>query len=343
LTVAYGGNKPSGSLTIAEQFREKSRIESRGEQLRIYTPIILLVSLSLLFSIYDRRFFSAANINNLLYQMTIPLILSTGITFVLIIGCIDLSLEGIMGLSGSSIALLVLNTKNSNDLGAIGIIIPIAVCTAIGAVTGFLHSKTRIASFIVTFAIGSITTGAAVLTYRGVPAVIKVEWAANLSVGSFFGVPYLTWIALGVFAIGCVLLHFTAFGCAVYAIGNNELAARVSGTRVNAVKTAVFSICACTAGIGGFISCVRLKIGQVAIGTDQLFPAITALVIGGISLTGGKGGMLQTFVGVLIYTELQNFLTIVGVDAYYRKAVQGIIIIVAVALTVARTRKTIAK
>jgi ribose transport system permease protein len=329
--------------TIAGQFRDKIRLEARKEQIRIYTPIILLVSLTLIFSIYDNRFFSAANINNLMYQMTIPLILATGVTFVLITGCIDLSLEGVMGFSGSAVALLILNTKNSNDFGAIGVLIPIIGGTIIGVITGFIHTKLRIASFIVTFAMSSITTGLAVLTYRGIPAVLKDQWPIDLSVGSFIGVPYLTWIALGIFAIGCVLLHCTAFGCAVYAIGDNELAARTSGARVDAVKIATFAICSCMASIAGFLSCVRLKIGQVAIGNDQLFPTITALVLGGVSLAGGKGSMLQTFVGVLIYTELQNFLTIIGVDAYYKKAVQGVIIIIAVALTVARDRKIISK
>jgi ribose transport system permease protein len=331
------------SEIIAAQFREKIKSESRREQLRTYAPVILLASVSVLFSLYDKRFFSMTNINNLLYQMAIPLILATGITFVLLIGCIDLSLEGIMGLSGSAIALLILNTKNSNDYGAIGVIVPIVGCTIIGAITGFIHTKMRIASFVVTFAMGSITTGISVLTYRGVPAVLKVQWAETMSLGSFIGIPYLTWIALGIFAIGCILLYCTSFGCAVYAIGDNELAAKASGTNVDGIKVIIFALCACTSSIAGFISCVRLKIGQVAIGNDQLFPAITALVIGGVALTGGKGGMLQTFVGVLLYTEFQNFLTIVGVDAYYKKAVQGVIIIIAVALTVTRTRKTISK
>jgi ribose transport system permease protein len=341
--LAQSAKAEVGSDIIAAQFGEKIKVESRREQLRTYAPVILLVSVSVLFSLYNRRFFSMTNINNLLYQMAIPLILATGITFVLLIGCIDLSLEGIMGLSGSAIALLILNTKNSNDYGAIGVIVPIIGCTIIGAITGFIHTKMRIASFVVTFAMGSITTGISVLTYRGVPAVLKVQWAETMSLGSFIGIPYLTWIALGIFAVGCVLLYCTPFGCAVYAIGDNELAARASGANVDAIKVIIFALCACTSSIAGFISCVRLKIGQVAIGTDQLFPAITALVIGGVALTGGKGGMFQTFVGVLLYTEFQNFLTIVGVDAYYKKAVQGVIIIIAVALTVTRTRKTISK
>lgn len=309
----------------------------------MYVPVILLVATTLIFSVIDPRFISLANINNLLYQMAIPLILATGITFVLLLGSIDLSLEGIMGFAGSTVALLLANSKNSLDMGIWGILIVILAGALFGAITGFIHTKLRIASFLITYAMGSIIAGIAVLTYRGVPAIIRPAWAATVSIGSFLGIPYLTWIAFGVFAIGCVVLYSTSFGTAVFAVGDNEQATRASGTNVDAIKVAVFAISGCTAAIGGIVACIRLKIGQVAIGTDQLFPVITALVLGGISLSGGKGGMLQTFVGVLIYTELQNFLTIIGVDAYYKKAVQGIIIIIAVALTINRNRKTISK
>lgn len=97
------------------------------------------------------------------------------------------------------------------------------------------------------------------------------------------------------------------------------------------------------AALAGFIALIRLKFGQASLGDDQMFPVITALVVGGASLGGGRGGTLQTIVGILIYMELLNFLTIIGVDANYKKALQGIIIIIAVALTLNRGRKIIAK
>ncbi|MEG0146303.1 MAG: ABC transporter permease, partial [Clostridia bacterium] len=145
------------------------------------------------------------------------------------------------------------------------------------------------------------------------------------------------------FLVGCLILNYTAFGRAVYAIGDNEPAARASGINVDRVTIQVYALCGFAASLAGLVALIRLKLGQVSLGVDQMFPCITALVVGGTSLTGGKGGMLQTIVGILIYMELLNFLTIIGVSADYKKAIQGIIIIVAVALTLTRTRKTIAK
>ena len=130
---------------------------------------------------------------------------------------------------------------------------------------------------------------------------------------------------------------------AVYAIGDNEAAARASGINVDRIVIKVFGLSSVAASLAGFVALIRLKFGQASLGDDQMFPCITALVVGGTSLSGGKGGMLQTMVGILIYMELLNFLTIIGVDANYKKALQGIIIIVAVALTLTRDRKTIAK
>ena len=112
---------------------------------------------------------------------------------------------------------------------------------------------------------------------------------------------------------------------------------------MDAVIIKVFTLSGVAASLAGFLALVRLKFGQASLGDDQMFPCITALVVGGTSLAGGTGGMLQTIVGILIYMELNNFLTIVGVDPNYKKALQGIIIIIAVALTLIRKRKTIAK
>ncbi len=141
----------------------------------------------------------------------------------------------------------------------------------------------------------------------------------------------------------CIILNYTAFGRAVYAIGDNEAAAKASGINVTKVTIQVFVLSSFAASLAGVLALIRLKLGQVSLGTDQMFPCITALVVGGTSLAGGKGGMLQTMVGTLIYMELLNFLTIIQVPADYKKAILGIIIIVAVALTLTRDRKTIAK
>ena len=329
--------------TVAEQFVFRVAKESRGSLVRLYAPMILLVLMTAAFSIYNVHFFSLKNVVNLLGQMAVPLILATGLSFVLLIGSIDLSIEGVMGFVGSFISLLITNSRNATNWGVWGVVLPIVMGTVFGAITGLLHVKLRIASFIITYATGTIIAGIAVLLYGGKPATVKAQWMIDASASYFLGIPFITWIAITFFIFGCIILNFTAFGRAVYAIGDNEAAARASGISVDKIKVLVFTLCGFAASIAGLVALIRLKLGQVSLGTDQMFPCITALVVGGASLAGGKGGMLQTIVGILIYMELLNFLTIIGVDANYKKAIQGIIIIIAVVLTLTRSRKTIAK
>ncbi len=337
------GRQERRMQTVADEFVAKVDAEARNSLIRLYAPMILFVVITIGFSLYDSHFFSTKNIVNMLGQMAVPLILATGLTFVLLIGSIDLSVEGVMGFVGSAISLLVINSRNSNNWGVWGVVIPIVIGILYGGITGILHVKLRIASFIITYATGIIISGIAVLLYKGQPATVKAQWMIDASATYFLGIPLITWIAIAFFLLGCAILNFTAFGRAVYAIGDNEAAARASGINVNRVTVLVFMLCGSAASLAGLVALVRLKLGQVSLGVDQMFPCITALVIGGTSLAGGKGGMLQTIVGILVYMELLNFLTIIGVSADYKKAIQGIIIIIVVALTLTRSRKTIAK
>lgn len=334
--------EPNAS-TIAEQFVLRVERESRRNLIKLYAPMILLAVMTIGFSVYDSHFFSTKNVVNILSQMAVPLILATGLTFVLLIGSIDLSVEGVMGFTGSVVSLLVINSRNGNNWGVWGVVLAVAVGVLWGAITGFLHVKLRIASFIITFATGTIIGGIAVLLYESKPATVKEQWIIDASATFLLHVPLITWIAIAFFLLGCVILNYTAFGRAVYAIGDNESAARASGINVDRVTVLVYTLSGFAASLAGLVALIRLKLGQVSLGTDQMFPCITALVVGGTSLAGGEGGMLQTIVGILIYMELLNFLTIIGVDANYKKALQGVIIIVAVALTLTRTRKTISK
>lgn len=329
--------------TVAQQFAYKVKEDTKNDRIRRYAPIILLIVMTAVGGIFQNDFFSWANIVNIMYQMSIPLVISVGLTFVLLLGSIDLSIEGVMGFAGSFAAYLVLNNTNNNNLGLLGLLIVVVISTLVGGLTGYLHVKARIASFIVSYAMGSIMTGVAVLMYQGTPIQVTYPLFATLSKGKFLESPYITIIAFAIFLIGAVILNYTAFGRSVFAIGDNEVAARSTGINVNLVKIKVFMLCACTSSLAGILQCVRLKLGQSSIGTDQMFPVVTAIVVGGGSLYGGKGGSLQAFVGVLIYTELANWLTMMGVDPYFKKVIQGIIIIIAVALTIERNRKTIAK
>ena len=167
------------SMTIAEQFVSKVEQEARSNKIRVYAPMILLVFMTIVFSIYDSHFFSMKNLINVLGQMAVPLILATGLTFVLLLGRIDLSVEGVMGLVGSAISLLVINSRNANDWGVWGVILPLLLGTLCGFITGFLHVKLKIASFIITYAISTIVSGVAVLLYNSRPATVKAAASAS--------------------------------------------------------------------------------------------------------------------------------------------------------------------
>lgn len=331
------------TMSVGQQFIARSEENARMDKIRRYAPLILLIIMTVIGAVSQKNFFTWANIVNIMYQMSIPLVISVGLSFVLLLGSIDLSIEGNMGFAGSLAAYLVINNSNSNDFGIWGILFVVLIGAGVGTITGFLHTKARIASFIVSYAIGCIMTGAAVLIYRGTPIQVKDPMFNAISQGKLIGIPYLTLISFAVFIIGAIIMNYTAFGRAVYAIGDNETAAASTGINITKTKIKVFALSGCTAAIAGVLLCMRLKLGQSSIGTNQMFPVVTAIVLGGGSVSGGKGGSLESFVGVLIYTELANWLTLMGVDTNLKKVIQGVIIIIAVAATVEHSRKTVAR
>jgi ribose transport system permease protein len=331
----------TGQDTVALQFARKVKDDTRRAILRRYAPVIVLVAMTIFSMIFVHGFMTWDNLVNLMYQMALPLILATGLTFVLLIGGIDLSLEGVMGFSGSVFVLLIPNSLNDNNFGVFSIIIILLLGIFMGFLNGIIHVKLRIPSFMVTYAMGVIVRGLGILSYNSVPASIRSEGIIAFSRGSVFGIPNITLVAFGIFFVGCIILNYTAFGRAVYAIGDNEVSARTAGINIDKVKILIFTLCAGMVSIAGILGAVRLKIGLVGIGDNMLFPTIAAVTVGGI--TPGIGGMFQTFIGVMIYTELINYLTLMGVDAFYKQAIQGVIILIAVALSATRNRKAIVK
>lgn len=329
--------------TIAEEFAKKIAGERRRNRLLQLVPRITLLCFVVLASLFISGFCSFDNAKNLLNQAAIPLILATGITNIIIIGGIDLSLEGVMGFTGSVVTLLVLNNKNGMDLGIVAIAGTIAAGTLAGVATGLMHVKFRIPSFMVSFGMGSVLMGLGIMAYGGKPATVRYWLFPAINNGSFLEIPYLTYMAIGIFLVGCFIQRYTAFGRAIFAIGDNESVLRSTGINVDLVKVKAFAWCACCASIAGVFGAIRLNRGEVIIGQGNLFTTITALVVGGASLAGGKGGMVESLIGVCIVTVIQNCMILLGVDAFIQEAVKGIIIIIAVSLSVARGKKDFVK
>ena len=331
------------SRTVTAEFSERIAAERMKNRIIKLGPLLVMIVLIIVMSIFVPGFFSFINLVSVLQQVATPLVLAMGLTFVLLLGSIDLSLEGVMGFAGSIVALLVMNTKNSLDLGVLGILIAITTGTLFGIVSGALHTRLKIPSFMVTFGMGSAITGFGVLSYRGIPASVKDLMFAQIASGTFLGVPLLTWFALVIFFIALLIERYTAFGRHIYAIGENEDMVRASGIYVDRIKVAVFAWSAFCASVAGVFGAIKLNIGEVIISNGFLFFTITAVVVGGTSLVGGSGGVVQSLVGVVIVTIIQDSMILLGVNSYVQPAVQGLIVVAAVALTVARGKKLIFK
>jgi len=328
---------------IAEEFSLKISNERRKAKIIDIAPLVTFLVMLVLMAFFVEGFFSKANFLGLMNQIAAPLVLATGLTFVLLLGSIDLSVEGVLGLTGSLVALLVLNTKNSNNFGLWSIPAVMVVGLLVGLVNGLLFVKLRIPSFMVTFGMSSISLGLAVLSYGGGPPGILEPQFEKIVQGTLFGLPNLTVFALAIFLVGYVIQEFTSFGKYVYAIGENESVLASIGINIDRVKILVFVFSAFCTSVAGIFGAMRLNRGDATMGYGMLFTAITAVVVGGTSLSGGKGGLLQSLVGVLIVALIRNAMVLVGVNAYIQAAIQGLIIICVVSLTVARGRKLIIK
>jgi ribose transport system permease protein len=328
---------------VAVEFAQE--MEKRNKRTKIINamPVIILFIIFTGMSVVAQGFLTLNNIHTILNQLSILLVMTMGLTFVILIGGIDLSGEGVAGFVGALTSLLVLNGSNTNDFGMAGVVLAIVAATVIGCISGVIHVKGKMPSFIVTYAVSSIMSGVAVLSYKGQPAMIKYSVFTKLDQGDFLGIPYLTWIAFIIFTIAYILQTRTKIGTYAYAIGDNETIVRNTGININRVKIAIFAWSGFCIGIAGAMGAVRVGRGIVDIGLNLVFPTITAVVVGGTALTGGKGGVVNSLIGALIVTIINNGLILLGVSTYIQAAVQGIIIIIAVSLSVEHGRKEICK
>lgn len=337
--------KLNPAASITEEFAERVRNENRNDRLMKLAPIFVLIFLVAVFTATcGISFISAGNLLNILNQMALPLVVALGLTFVIMLGSIDLSIDGTVGMAGSLFACLVLNSEfANNNFGFMGAVIAIGVSMLCGLAIGLCHVYLKIPSFMASFAFMYICKGIGMVSYQGHPPTILDPAITALPTTSFLGVPFITWIAIAMFALCYFIQERTAFGRHIYAVGTNENIPRSVGVSVEKVKIGVFTLAGFLFGVAGVIGAIRLGQGQIAIGSGKMFPAQAAVVVGGTALAGGKGGVANTVVGVLIMTVLDNGLLVLGVNPNIRTGIQGVIILVSVILTVARGAKVISK
>lgn len=301
-----------------------------GGHARAWAPAVSLLVLVVAFGIAEPQFLSPNNLATLASQAAIPLILATGMSFVILQGSIDLSVEGVMGACSLIFALLVHNDRSGIDLSFLAVAAGALVGGAFGTLNGLLVTRLRIPSFMVTLGVWSFSSGVAMLISGGQPPRILDMGMRTWALGSTGSLPNLAIIAVVFLAVGYVLQAYTRIGRYTFVIGGSEEIARLSGIAVDRFKVLAFAFSGLSAGLAAALESARLGLGHVEIGADQMFLTLTAIVIGGTSLSGGRGGVVQSAIGVVILTVLANGMIFVGVTPYLQKAVQGIIILVAV-------------
>ena len=214
-------------------------------------PLGALVLLCIAFGVADPEFATLGNLQTIASRSAVPLILAVGLTFVIVQGSIDLSLEGLMAVSSLTFALCVLNSRTGSDLEFLGIVVATAVGAGFGVVNGFLVTRLRVPSFMATLGIWSFTGGVAMLLSGGNPPLVRDETLRVLGLGQTLGMPNLALIALLCLALGYFLQERTRFGRYSYVIGGGEDLARLSGIAVERFKMLVFAFSGCLAGLAG--------------------------------------------------------------------------------------------
>jgi ribose ABC superfamily ATP binding cassette transporter, permease protein len=308
----------------------------RHPLLRQYGGIVIaLIILCTVFTIANSRFLSLANFMNIFQQVAVVAIAAFGMTWVILLGEIDLSV-------GSIIAVAGMVGAQSLALGTgfpAALLITIIAGAILGAVNGLLTARLLLPSFIVTVATMSIYRGLVSLPTGGAPLMISdPNWQA-IGASHFLGVPLIIWILLALFLANHIALSMTVFGRETYLTGGNREAALYSGIRVNRIKIIIFTLSGVMSAIAGILLSSRLYSAQTNAGLSYELDAIAAAVLGGTSLSGGVGTMPGTLIGALIIGVLNNGMNMLSVPYFYQLIVKGVVIIIAVWLDVRAKRR----
>jgi ribose/xylose/arabinose/galactoside ABC-type transport system permease subunit len=309
---------------------------TKGKKFDVSTwaPVIFLLVLVCFYSIFANNFLSVNNFVNIFRQVSITGTMAIGVTLVILLGEIDLSIASVMAFSGMIAAGLSLGKY-------FGIIITLIVGTLIGLLSGFANAKLRIPGFMATLSMMYICDGLMLMLTGAAPIFGLSQELVYLGSGYIFGViPMIIVVFLIMFVFGLVLLKFTIFGRNLYAIGGNAEASRMAGINVVRNKILAFVISAALSSLAGVLMVGRIGSGQVTAGEGLQMQPIAAAVLGGASLLGGKGTMIGTLLGVLIMGVLVNGLNIMGAGSEIQKLTTGLILFLAVAFNIWTSKRT---
>ncbi|GGB04385.1 ribonucleotide-diphosphate reductase subunit alpha [Brucella endophytica] len=298
-----------------------------------YNFIVIFIAVVIIATMLSSSFMTFTNISNLFQQAAVVGVVAVGMTFVILTGNIDLSVGSIVALSGMLVAVLIGNGYNPT----LAVVMTALVGLGCGAGMGAITALAQVPSFIVTLAGLVSFRGLTYLMTDGVPVSGLPQGFAAISSTMIPLLPGFSLSSMGlIFIVLCIaaglLLRFTVFGEYIYATGGNPEAARLSGLPTRLIVTAVFAVSGLMAALGGILLTSRLRIGQPTAAQGLELDAIAAVVLGGTSLFGGRGGVLGTFFAVMLLQVLRNIFNLLGLGSFYQMTVTGIIIVAAILL-----------
>lgn len=300
---------------------------------------LALLLLCVVFTFAAPRFASATNITNILTQISINTVISVGMTFAILLGGIDLSVGSVLALATIIAGQIITNPAYPVGWAVfLAVLGSLAVGMACGFFNGFVSERWKIHPFITTLGMLNIARGAALQVSQS-RTIFNFPEAFN-AFGSreIFGIPFIFLIAVAVVLLGRFILNRTVFGRMIYAIGNNEEAVRLSGHTPSRYKVLAYVITGATVGLAAILYMLRLNISSPILGAGFELKAIAAVVIGGTSMSGGKGSMVGTFLGACIMGVLDNGLLLIGMGDFARQMVTGAIIVIAVIIDTYRAK-----
>ncbi|GLR84978.1 ABC transporter permease [Bradyrhizobium iriomotense] len=308
-------------------------------QMRNIAPFLTLIFLSLFFAFASPSFATLDNLGNILTQVSVTGVIAVGLTFVILCAEIDLSIASIANVTGIAVAYFTVqesyvNIANVPLPGAVAILLALLLCAALGLVNALGLTVIGIPSFIMTLAMMQIAAGISALLVRGQIAYKVPDLITTLGSGSIGGIPWIVIVAAVMLLAGHLVLTYTRFGRYVYMVGGNREAAEYSGLNVKLILGVVMVISAVCSGIGGMLGVAHFGSAQQNEFDTYLLDSIAAVVVGGTSLFGGRGGIGNTIVGLFVLGVLNNGLDHVNIDSFLKILIRGLILLAALIINV---------
>ncbi len=312
----------------------------RRIQLSHYAIFFVLLIMLVFFSAAAEGFFSKTTFLNILRQVAVNGIAAVGMTMVIITGGIDISVGSIIGAT-SVFCAMMMTTLHIHPV--LAVMITMLFGQLVGVLNGIMVYKIKIPPMIATLASMSILRGMAYIFSGGLPIYNLPKSFTVIGQGYFVGIPVPVIIMAVCFAIGWFLLERTSYGRYVYGIGSNSEASRLSGIHVGKIMISVYALSGMLASMAGIVYLSRVNSGQPKGGEGYEMDIITAVVLGGVSTTGGEGKIVRVVVGLLIMGVLMTGMTMMNIQEYYQRVVKGIVLIVAISYDIISQRRAAKK